>query len=91
MKLNANRPQNDKKNGTESSTSKIQEHLQDKNHVISDEDIPNIPVEAGSVENKIEEDDEIESESNGLNTKITEEDPDEENKVGLESPWNIFS
>ena len=91
MKLKTNHPHSDNKNGTDSSTSKIQEHLQDKSLVISDEDIRNIYVEPGSVENNMEEDNETENESNRLSFKLTEEDPDEENKVGLESPWNIFS
>ena len=79
MKQNENRPTSDKNidtlsRGEESSSSKIQEHLQDENHILTDDDIRSITIETGSTE--------------ALGEDL---DPDEENKVGLDSPWNIFS
>jgi hypothetical protein len=89
MTQNENRPKSDK-NSTlnrddESGSSIIQEHLLDKNHVITDEDIRNMPIEPDMGEENEE------GKEDGTLIPLPDQDPDEENKRGLDSPWNIFS
>ena len=90
MKQKTLNPLGENSNGAQSlgDESAVQEHLIDKDHILTDDDIRNYPVVPVSEEFT---EGENESENNRLKAEITEDDPDYENKQGSESPWNIFS